>query len=365
MASAREPDAAHASQGGQRLALLVVCGIFITVGLLIFIPTFLLPLLDFFAMREWVETPCTILRGPAGEGAEREDVVVYAYTYEQVRCESSSLGLEGMLLPIRSTWELKPGFATVCYVNPWDHRKAVLWRDVDATILLGSAPLLFVFLPGIALIVGWRNIGRPAPPEPQTVPTGPAVPSLLLDPVHRSGGCGIFVILFFLFFLGGIIALLWFVGTAAHLVIGVPMALLWLLLLRSLGRALLSLLNPRVALRVTPGRGTPAGVLDVRWDVVGGLRSVRGFLLELVVREEHTYRSGKSSRTRTSPLATVQIARGGGKELRRGSTRITLPETMHSFRHGGASIVWAFRLTAEISFGPDIEEEFLFEVGAA
>lgn len=340
----------------------MLCGVFITVGLSIFIPTCLLPLLRFNAMRTWTETPCTIIRN---QDTGRSDAVAYEYTIDFVRYESKDVGLEGMFLPMRSTWELKPDLKTVCYVNPSDRREAVLWRDIDPSILVGLAPLLFVVFPGLALVAGWRNIGRPVPPTPPPVPEGPVAPSILLEPAMRSRGCGILMTLFFLVVLGGIVAVLWIFGTIGHRVLAVPFSLLWLFLLRVLGRMLLSLLNPRVALRVTPGRGVTGGPLDVRWDMTGGLRGVRRFLLELVVREEHVYRSGKSTRSRTSPLATVEIAKGGAKELRRGSTRVTLPDTMHSFRHGGTAVVWLFRLTAEIPFAPDIDEEYPLEVGPA
>ncbi|HEX7899818.1 MAG TPA: hypothetical protein VF950_18760 [Planctomycetota bacterium] len=330
----------------QRLALLAVCGVIMTVGLSIFVPSCLMPILDFFEMRKWQESPCEIVR----EG-------VFAYEVHGVRLESSRLGLDGMFCPPRSLWDLKPGSTSVCYVNPRDTGDAVLFRDLDGTIFLGFAPLLFVLFPGAALVLGWRNIGRPPPPEPPPVLLGPVPPSAVLQ-ARRAGGCAVFGVFFFLLFLGGVLALLWVFGGLLHLVIAVPFSLMWLALLKLLFRLLLAKLNPRVQLTLTPGRGTPDGEIDVRWDVVGGLRDVRRFTLELVVREEL---SGKSSRS--EPIAAKEVASGAGKLLRKGSTRLTLPQAMHSFHEGRASVVWVFRLTGEVALGPDVDDEFLLDVG--
>lgn len=351
-----------ASPRQQRLVLLVVCGVFISVGLALFIPACLLPLLDFLQMRKWRETPCTIIAGPFGD---RPGPVAYAYEIDDVRYESENLGLEGMFLPMRSTFDLRPGATTVCYVNPRDRREAALWRDVDPGILLGFTPLIFVLLPGLALVLGWKNAGRPPPPEPPPVPAGPAPPTAVLASTRGARGCGILVVSGFLVFMGGILFVLWTFGGLLHLLISVPFALLWVLLLRQLGRMLLAMLNPRVALRVTPGRGTPGGAIDVRWDLEGGLRGGRRFTLTLEVREQISYRSGKSSTTRSSPLAALDVASGGPKELRRGSVRLTLPDTMHSFQDRGLAVLWAFRLKVEIPFGPDVDDEFTLEVGPA
>lgn len=323
---------------GQKIALAVMCGIFISVGLALWIPLFLLPVLDWSAMKKWREVPCTVLRTPAD--------FAFRYEWDGDTYESSDPGPRGTFNS--SLWTIQPGTVTVCYVNPRAPREAVLFRDLDFEILVWNAPLVFVFFPLLALILGLRSIGRPKEAE---VPSD----SVVLAP-RRSSGCGVAMFIVFLLFFGGTAAFIALIPGFRETILVrlfylIPLVLATLLLFWGLIRSFFGLFKPGVTLTVSPASAAPGQSIEVRWAAKGPFEQVKSFRITLEGREELRSSANRRSDVKTSPIGVIDVAKGGPKDLKRGSVKVKIPAgTMHSFDHGNRSIVWVFRVVGEGRF---------------
>jgi hypothetical protein len=352
---------------GQRIFLTVLCLVFISVGLALWIPNFVLPVMDWSARKRWKEVPCTLLRSPAGQGDTLANDLSYRYEFDGGTYESADPGAGGMFaFGEEPWWKLKPGTVTVCYVNPRSPKEAVLNRSLDPDVFFWCAPLLFVVLPLLALVLGLRNIGRPPAPEPDALPP-PRPGARVIAPQSRSG-CSIAVQLILLLFFAGtgaiVIAIPGFRDSLPiRLFYLFPLVMGTLFILRFLVYAILTSFNPRVTLTVSPGQAAPGETVELRWDSKGGTGRVKSFRIVLEGREETCIPSGKSTKIETAPFATIEVAKGGPKDLRRGSATVTIPApAMHSLVHGSRSIVWAFKVFGEIPHWPDVGEEYRYEV---
>jgi hypothetical protein len=345
---------------GQRIAAAVVCLVFISVGLALWIPGFLLPTLDWSARRKWREVPCTVIQAPMEGGAFE---LRYHYDFDDQPYEAvESAGMGFFETPSDLLFKLKAGEQTVCYVNPRSPREAVLRRDFDPELFIWCAPLLFVILPLLALgvsIVRWIR-----PPEADVA--APPADSVVLRSTSRRG-CGFVVQVVFLLIMGGLLALLVLLpgfreSLVVRLIYMVPVGFFTLVLLYSIGLTLLRSLQPSVTLTVVPGEGAPGGTIDVRWDARGSTGGVKRFQIALEGREET---SGGKGPTRREPFARVDVFQGGAKDFKRGSVKVRVPPgSMHSMEHGTRKVVWAFQVTAEVSGLPNLFEEYPYAVVA-
>ena len=142
-----------------RLFGLLVCfpGLWLTYSVL------LKPLGLVSVSQHWIETPCTILESQLGVDSNSESImysVDVKYEYE-VDGESylsdrysffrdSSVGVDSKKEVVST---LQPGTQSVCFVNPKDPTKAVLYRGITVEILFGLLPLsvlafgLFIMAP--------------------------------------------------------------------------------------------------------------------------------------------------------------------------------------------------------------------------
>jgi hypothetical protein len=342
------------SPAGQKVALAITCSIFIVVGLALWIPMFVVPVLDWNQMRSWREVPCTVLRGPAGLGQGLSSVFAFRYEYDGETYESTEPGMGGIFTP--SVWTAKPGTVAVCYVNPRAPKQAVFNRDFDPEILVWCAPLIFVIFPLMALVLGLRNIGRPKEPEAP-------VDSVTLER-RRMSGCGFVMQFVFLLFFGGPAVLIAVIpGFAETIVVRlvylVPLGFVSLLLIRGMFRSFIGLFKLQVALTVTPATGVPGQSIEVRWTARGPWEKVKNFRITFEGREETRASTNRHAEVQTSPIAVIDVAKGGPKDLRRGSSKLKIPgDAMHTFSHGKCSIVWIFRISG---IGP-ADDEHKYEV---
>jgi hypothetical protein len=356
MSRAKEPSPAQS-----RAILAGVCLIFISAGLGLWIPFFLLPTLEWWNMRTWKPAPCTIVRSPAGKGESGGIEVVFRYEWDGASYDSSTLGAGGLFgTGDGPLWSVPPGTTRTCYVNPRDAHQASLNRDFDPETLFGCAPLLFVILPLAALLLAWKNIGKP--PE-EIAPLPPLREGARSIPPSPRGGCGVGAMLVLLLLTGGgALALALFVAPAAGGIVYVyaaPLALFALLLLLVLVHIGLASFNPSAVLTLTPGQISPGQTLELRWETTGDIARVKSFRIVLEGREEAFI--GKS--LRTQPFSTVDVFQAGSRDFRRGTVKVTLPATaMHSMVHGTRKIVWAFKVVAECPRWRRGGEEYVFEV---
>ncbi len=338
------------------------CGIFIAVGLGLWIPWFLLPTLDWWQMRTWKSASCTVLKSPVGKGEAHSLDLVYRYEWDGASYESANLGAGGIFAGgDQGLWSVPPGTTRTCWVNPRDARQASLNRDYDPETLFGCAPLLFVLLPLAGLIAGWKNLGKPPAPPPSPLPE--LREGAVTIPRSSRGGCGVtamlILILFFAGSAAGLVAIAAPRGAFLLYVYAVPFGFIALLLVRTLIRMGLASFNPRVALTLTPGQVAPGQTLELRWETEGNVARAKSFRITLEGREAaRVYKA-----TKTEVFSTREVFQSGSRDLRRGTVKVTIPESgMHSLTHGNRKIVWAFKIDADCARWPRSGEDYEFDV---
>lgn len=342
------------SPAAGKAVITVLCLIFISVGLALWIPGFVLPVLEWSKHRKWKPVPCTILKTSfmeAGAG------VKVRYEVDGTVYETAIAGDTGFFAGPPLLWRLQEGKDATCYVNPYSPREAVLTRDFDPERFVWCAPLLFVLLPLLAL--GASLFQRLRPEEAESAPQG----SLVLAPRSRRG-CGIVMLVVFIGVFAAPLAFLLLLpgfrdDYLLRLVYVVPLGLVVLTLLRILFRTILRAFNPTLILTVTPGEGVPGRPVEVRWEARGSFSGIKRFRLLLEGREE----ASQAKSSRTVPFAAFDVFQGGARDFKRGLAKVSLPaDAMPTLEHGSRRISWVLRLTAEVSVFPDLFEEYAYAV---
>lgn len=140
----------------------------------------------------------------------------------------------------------------------------------------------------------------------------------------------------------------------------IPFVFIGLAALIGAAQQLLVLFNPRVRLTLAPGVLLTGGMAYLQWRLSGRGGGVRRLRIVLEGREEARYRRGTDTHTDRAVFATLPVADTAQPyEIPAGSARIDLPaETLPSFMAIDNKIVWSFKVTCEIPFWPDSEDEY-------
>src|SRR5260221_10943986 len=101
------------SPAGQRIFLAVLCLIFMTVGLSLWIPGFLLPVLKWSSHKKWRETPCVITKAPLDGGSFRVEFRYEADGETYAGAEDGHIGF--FATPPAGRWEANAGKSPRCY----------------------------------------------------------------------------------------------------------------------------------------------------------------------------------------------------------------------------------------------------------
>ncbi|MCB0333956.1 MAG: DUF3592 domain-containing protein, partial [Bdellovibrionales bacterium] len=136
-------------------------GVFFLVGLGLFYPFFVLPLMNLSDSQSWTPTDCTVISSSvkshhSDDGTTYSVEIFYRYevngtTYKSDRYEffgGSSSGYDSKKKVVR---DHPPGKTFTCYVNPEAPSEAVINRGFSWSFLLGLIPLIFMVL-GLAVM---------------------------------------------------------------------------------------------------------------------------------------------------------------------------------------------------------------------
>ncbi|MCZ7635152.1 MAG: hypothetical protein M5U12_03280 [Verrucomicrobia bacterium] len=141
-------------------------------------------------------------------------------------------------------------------------------------------------------------------------------------------------------------------------------ALIGLVLLAAAVHQGLALANPRVSLRVRPGRLKRGATHRLTWHTEGAVHRLRRLRITLEGREAATYRRGTSTTTDRVTFACVELAELTALlELRQGETVFALPAfAVPGFQAANNRIEWVLRVQGEVPFWPDVDDEFGVEI---
>ncbi len=377
-----------------RRVLVLFFGVFLAVGLAVSYFMTLRPLWGVLAARAWQKTPCTVLASSVRSHSS-DDGTTYSinilYSYEVAGREykanrhsfmgGSSSGHDRKAAVVR---RYPPGLKTFCYVDPRDPTEAVLDRGITGSFWWGLFPLIFVAVGGggivFALRQGWNsqgrsnqaasgsgNAGSASPLAPQTSPAE-APASVVLRPGAARLGKLAGAILVACFW-NGIVSV--FVAQAVQswmrhkpewflMIFLIPFVAVGLVMVGFVIRCFLELFNPRPIVTLAPGAVRIGGTADVRWRLEGRAHVLRRLTLRIEGREEAQYRRGTNTVTDRSVFAAYELANATDRAaIRSGQARLTLPAgLMHSWAAPNNKIVWSLKVTGEIAWWPDLQQEY-------
>jgi hypothetical protein len=356
----------------------VFFGLFGLVGVAVLIPLVVLPLIEVAKARTWVAVPCEVesseVETQAGEdGATYRPRIVYRYEYAGRAYESGrydfveaySSGLPGKQAVVD---RYPPGWRTNCWVNHEAPEEAVLNRGLPNAMVFGLIPLVFVLI-GVGGVVGtWRK----PPSHGARSRVEPAAPvadgsERELRPAQtrtiRAVGAGI-VALFWNGISWAILVSCYRDREWAGVVFLGLFALIGLGLLVAAVHQGLALANPRVSLRVRPGRLQRGGTHRLSWHTVGAVHRLRRLRITLEGRESATYRRGTATSTDRVTFARVELAELTALlDLRQGETVFALPAfAVPGFQAANNKVEWLLRVQGDVPFWPDVDDEFGVEI---
>jgi hypothetical protein len=386
------------SQGARRGrnnwgCLVIFGGIFIVAGLAAFVLLTVPTLGRALDSRTWDETPCVILSSQVttsrGNKGDTYGVAVsYRYEYGGQpytgdRYRLIAVSSSGRAAKQRVVNQLAPGTTTVCYVDPDRPQESVLDRGIGWEMLLVLLPLVGALVGLIIMGVGLRLRRRAgelvqgqaiAPPRARLF-RSPQAAQVRQEPLEFSAGgnrarklAGLF--LFALFWNGMVSLFVYFVffsdektDTCAR-VFMIPFIAVGLALIVALGYSLLSLSNPRPALRLARGELRAGDTTEVRWTVSGAAHRIQRLRVYLEARESATYRRGTSTTTDHAVVATIPIADvTAASDILSGRASLRVPErAMPSLRASNNAIEWRLVVHGEIPRWPDLKDEFTLTI---
>lgn len=373
-------------------------GVFMFVGLLMFVILSVRPLSRILSARSWPTIQCTILssefRSYRGNHGNTYSVnILYSYTFNGRQYEAnrydfmggSSSGYNGKRAIVS---RFPPGSTTVCYVDPSDPTEAVMVRGFTPVMWIGLLPLAFFMLGLFGLVSAISKnrtraqpstgadvqpwIGTSAEPQTGQFAGSSAPANLALRPGSSPWTKFIGALVFSLFW-NGIISVFvvhlfkgwrsgyfeWFLALFL-----IPFVLLGLVLILAIGYFFLALFNPRPHLRVTPAAPRLGESLKIEWDLKGRVDALQNLRVKVEGREEATYARGTRTATDRNVFARLDVAAlTNPQEMRSGGGSVTIPAAlMHSFTARHNKIIWSIRLEGEIPRWPDLNEEFALTV---
>lgn len=409
----------HPKQSFSAGCLIAMGALFLMAGLLAFAVFFAVPMLTLISTRDWQARTCEILTAELDEvrgddGSTWRAKFSYAYTFRDQRYVgdrdnvfniSSSRSLAEARLA-----ELPVGSETECWVNPQQPAEALLDRSVSWLAVLTGCGFLLIFGgfgAGIIYFGGlqWKSQSSIGPTGTRQLGRVTAIPGVSRAQTYQStqqetqGSAkredqadareagpqrlkptqSKFHKLVFL----AIMCIIWngvtWVGVGVwsmdrlfenfwgSLFMGLfllPFVLIGLALLAGLVSTILSFANPQVAIALSGGAVPLGGELDVAWETLGNVGSVRKLTVAVIGYEWARYVQGTDTRTEQSPFALIEvISSESNEDIRFGRRQIIIPaDGMHTFEATNNKIQWVVRVHGAIRWWPDINEEFAFRV---
>jgi len=381
---------------------LVAGGVFFLIGLAILLTMFLIPIYRILNAVNWEETPCEIISSDVrieqdSDGTSYSVDVYYRYTFQGTEYRSNRYSFFGNLsggsrgqqkivdrYPEGSADGKHPN--AVCYVDPDDPQNAVLDRGINVDLAFVLFPLAFIAIGGFVFFGILTGILKPvlpagkwtprqvrdmissrrAPVHPATLhslPSAAPPEEITLKPEGSPFGCLLLLFVVGLICSGLASGCVWgfvrmlqrgnsdFIEIMSTItmatVTGLP-GMACLLLLFSGIHAML--VNPKPVMTVSRAALPIGESFELHWTVEGQASRVRHFTIQLIGREEVTFRVGTSISTDEHDFRTIDIFESSDPfTIAEGSARVTVPSgTMHSFESDNNKIIWLLKVKGDM-----------------
>ena len=384
----------------QALFATAFLGIFVLVGLGVLIGLGLKPWWEGRAYAHWRTVPCTIVGSPAdAEGPEAAPGQGLRFRFSWLGTDRIGTRLRPGAEPLsareidEAAAEYPLGKETTCAVDPADPGTAALEVPHGpaggelAFLVVWAA--LFAGIPGALLAVVWRNaLGKapvkdPGEPQRMSAKQGKAAfamhkaTAVLAPPKEVPGGfrlepgsgrlAGAVAIGIFAAFWNGItwtgVISMW---REEHGVMAIGlMAFMSIFVLVGLALAgvfayllLKALFTPRIGLLLADRQLTPGKSATLHWSIERGRERLQDLRIDLVLREESSYRRGTDTITDRHEVRVVPLWSGTEPDAE-GRGTVTPPADLPPSLEGGSNrLVWCLRLQGAVGGLPDVDDEY-------
>lgn len=389
--SAKPQALSEKARLGRRTGVLLFA-LFLVIGLAVFVPVGVMPMLRLIEARDWPAVQCTVIssrvRDVRGDdGTTYKPEILYAYTYIGREYRSSRYSAHAWSSGDRSkasaiVARYPPGSTTTCYVNPARPGEALLTREIDwLPVLLSMIPLVFVVIGAVGVTFmlrqgrgtsGIQPISAAAARGPLAPLTsgrrGPIVLRPNVRPLMKVVALGIFALVW-----NGIISVFvyqvikgWNDGQPDMCLTAfmIPFVLVGLGVIAGMIHAFLAAFNPLPELAIEKSALSPGDSAEMKWHFTGNVQRIHRLRITLEGREEATYRRGTDTVTDKHVFHRATIVETSRPmEISTGKGRLSIPaETMHSFSSSSNKVVWELCLHGEIESWPDVKQEFALDV---
>ncbi|MFN7289552.1 MAG: hypothetical protein ACK5T6_03115, partial [Pirellula sp.] len=108
----------------------------------------------------------------------------------------------------------------------------------------------------------------------------------------------------------------------------------------------------------------PGSEFEISWLQKGNAKKIKKLIITLEGKEEVSYRQGTKTRTETSVFFSERILETSDPvEIASGYRDVKIPEeSMHTFEASSNKISWTMQIHGEISYWPDILDDFTIVV---
>jgi len=365
---------------------------FVAIGAGVFIQLGVKPLWQSHVSQRWLEVPCTIdhaelLSSRDSDGDQTYRIVV-AYTYrvdgQEYRSDrygfvggSSNIGAEAKRARVQ---ELTSQPHQRCWVDPRVATSAVLDRSVPDVAwfglifgaMFGGIPLVIL----VFMVRSWRQkrrrdaLGEVEPLSESARDKRAEVvavesttgPYKLIG--TKSRGCGVL----FLFVIAALWnGVCWYAFLTARHDWGLRLFLVIFLLAGAVIvlfaiHQFLSLFNPVPELELDRGGLRPGETAELRWSWQGNHRRILRLKIELIGREEATYRRGTDTSTDKRDLSRSVVFESLETDAD-GRVRITIPDNaLPSLAAPNNKVKWIINVHGDIPRFPDVNSDFSITV---
>lgn len=386
--SSKKPPLTQA-KCGPYIAILVF--LLFAVGGSIFVLTWSLPKLhEAFDSQSWTPTSCKIISSRLESHYDSQDntttysiEILYRYMIKGVEFKSNRYDLiggssSGKASKKKILQKYPEGSKAVCLVNPKNPFEAVLVSGLTGMHFILLMPVIFalVGIGGLVIFVSKQFLGEGKAENFSTLSnqvlsasgqvstaSGRVVLKQKFSPLTRFLG----------FFIGAAIEVTitaFMIRYAMQekewmlIIFGVIFGLIGIALICATFWYFLALFNPRLEVVANSQRVPLGGIFEVNWKFLGDVQRMDRLQIHLKGREEATYSQGTRTCTDKNIFAQIMLLDTTVKwDIATGQCSVEIPsDTMHSFNAKNNKIVWVLIFEAEISFWPDVKEEYPIEI---
>ena len=340
--------------------------IFLVTGTVTLFPSFLLPLKQTVAAKNWEKTEATVILSKiishrSDETTTYRPYIAYRYTlggthylgdrYSFMQASSSEYEKK------RSIVQQYPvGRHFFIYVNPEDPFESVILRDSEVSLLVGLLPLVFIVVGLVLIVFDLRSKRLNAKQFSQSV-------------VVLKGGSPLWN------FLGTLLLGTLFLGLFFFLfhrdapsLLKIISGLFSILLLCIAGYRFLALFNPRPAVEIAPGSIYPGSTFSLRWKMKGQADRLQDLKISLqcekMVKERTHTSSGTKTIIRKVSLYLEPIKEISDPfEMAQGTLSLHIPDELPASKPGFEDgISWKIIFHGTINRWPDLNQTSPFLV---